>query len=82
VSLWHVDGCESTWGLDATAYDLTRPQGGRMQIDRGTWAAFFLESEGWTWEQIVLDDRTNYEAALRVWERAGRTWGPWQACAP
>jgi hypothetical protein len=41
------------------------------------WEDFFLENYGWTWEQIVLDDAVNEQAACVIWERAGRTWLPW-----
>ena len=50
-----------------------------MQINRATWEEFFLETEGWTWEQIVLDDAINFQAAYIIWDRGGRTWLPW-AC--
>lgn len=50
-----------------------------MQINRATWEPFFWGR--WTWEQIVLDDPTNYQAAYIIWERSGETWDQW-SCQP
>jgi hypothetical protein len=77
--VWAVDGCESGHGTDPRTYDLTAENGGRMQINKATWAGFFLETEGWTWEQIVLDDATNFWAACIIWQRNG--WSAW-SCSP
>jgi hypothetical protein len=72
--------CESGDGTDPGTYDLNAPNGGKLQINRAMWERFFWETRGWSWEQIVLDDTINEEAACIVWERAGRTWTPW-ACS-
>ena len=77
---WAVEGCESKHCTDPRTYDLSAPDGGCMQINRATWEGYFLREHGWTWEQIVFDDAINYQAAAVVWERWGRTWGPWRAC--
>lgn len=79
--LWQVDSCESSHGADPRTYDLDAANGGRLQLSRATWEQFFLETEGWTWEQIVMDDELNLRAAAVIWERAGRTWSPW-TCKP
>jgi hypothetical protein len=80
--LWSIDFCESGHGTDPRTYDLAAAHGGRLQLSRATWADFFLETEGWTWEQIVLDDEVNLHAASIIWERSGQTWGPWPNCQP
>lgn len=52
-----------------------------MQISKNDWADFFMETEGWTWEQVVLDDEIQFRAARIIWERAGQVWsGPWPTC--
>lgn len=78
--LWAVDACESSHGLDPRTYDLSRDSGGRLQIHRPSWAAFFLERYGWSWQSIVLDDSRNFEAGWVIYhERAGDTFEPWIA---
>jgi hypothetical protein len=80
-NVWAVDGCESGHGTDPGTYDLTAENGGRLQLNRATWEPFFLETEGWTWDQIVLDDEVNLHAASIIWERSGQTWDQW-SCKP
>jgi len=80
-TLWAVEECESHHGTDPETYNLEAENGGRLQVNRDTWRDFFMETKGWTWEQIVLDDPTNYQAGYIIWERWGRTWGAW-SCAP
>ena len=76
-----VAGCESTHGLDSRTYNLNLAHGGIMQISKESWEDFFMETEGWTWEQVVLDDSIHFQAARIIWERAGRVWsGPWPVC--
>ncbi len=48
-----------------------------MQINKATWEQFFLDNYGWPWEQVVLDDETNFEAAYVIYSRAGDSWLPW-----
>ncbi len=78
-NVWAIDGCESQHGTHPRTYDLNAENGGRMQINKATWERFFLDNYGWPWEQVVLDDATNFEAAYIIWEQAGRSWLPW-AC--
>jgi len=41
-----------------------------------------METEGWTWQQLVLDDPIDYQAAYIIFQRAGETWQPWPGCQP
>ena len=82
ANLWAVEGCESSHGADPATYDLTRAQAGRLQIDRRSWEDYFMETEGWPWEDVVLNDAINYQAAYIVFQRAGETWQPWPGCQP
>ena len=74
-----VDACESSSGMHPDTYRTDLIHGGRMQIARGVWAEFFEREYGWSWEQIVTDDETNFAAAYVIYERAGG-WGPWPVC--
>ena len=76
-TLWRVELCESNNGLDPDTYSLDAPNGGRLQINKGTWAGYFWLHYGWTWEQIVLDDHTNRVAGFIIWER-NSGWTPWE----
>jgi hypothetical protein len=81
ANAYAVEGCESTHGEDPETYNLNAPNGGVMQINKAVWADYFWETEGWTWEEIVLNDVTNHRAARIIFDRAGGTWQPW-SCAP
>jgi hypothetical protein len=69
--------CESDAGDDPDTYDVTAANGGPMQLDRYTWAPFFAEGYGWTWDQVVTDVQLNLQAARVVYDRA-RGWSPWR----
>ena len=74
-----VDACESASGTHPDTYNTADVHGGRMQIARGVWAEFFEREYGWSWEQVVTDDETNFAAAYVIYQRAGG-WGPWPVC--
>ena len=74
-----VDACESASGTHPDTYRTDLIHGGRLQIARGVWAEFFDREYGWSWEQVVRDDETNFAAAYVIWQRAGG-WGPWPWC--
>jgi hypothetical protein len=81
VNVSAVAQCESTHGQDLRTYDLSLAHGGIMQISKKDWADFFMETEGWTWPEIVLNDSIHFQAARIIWERAGRVWSsPWPTC--
>jgi hypothetical protein len=69
--------CESHAGQDAATYDVDAANGGPMQLDRYTWAPFFLANYGWTWDQVVNDVHVHLQAARIVYDRAGG-WTPWR----
>ena len=75
--VWAIDGCESGHGTHPDTYKLDAENGGRLQLNRQTWANFFLDNYGWTWEQVVNDLDTHLHAAAIVWERAGQIFAPW-----
>lgn len=68
--------CESRNGLDPDAWDLSRPDGGPMQLNRETWEPYFEEKYGWTWEQVVFDVNIHFQAAREVYDRTGG-WARW-----
>ena len=69
--------CESHAGDDPRTYDLEAPNGGPMQLDRYTWAPFFAEGYGWTWEQLVTDVHVHLLASRIIYDRAGG-WSAWR----
>ena len=76
-----VAGCESEYGRHPRTYDLNAAHGGIMQISKNDWADFFMETEGWTWPEIVLNDSIHFQAARIIWGRAGWVWSePWPTC--
>lgn len=76
-TLWRIDGCESGHGNDPGTYDLDAENGGRLQLNKATWAAYFEREYGWTWATVVKDDAVNRMAAYVIWQRSG--WSAW-AC--
>jgi len=76
ATAYAVEGCESDHGRHPHTYDVDAENGGVMQIRKETWAGFFWETEGWSWEQIVRDDVLNHRAGYIIWQRAGG-WAPW-----
>lgn len=72
-----VEQCESHSGADPLTWDVTAANGGPLQIAHDPWAAFFWETEGWSWEEIVRVPDIHYCAAWIIFERAGYTWVPW-----
>ena len=79
-SAYAVEGCESKHGQDPRTYDLDAAHGGVMQISKAIWADFFADEYGWTWEDIVLNDVLNHQAARIIWDQANGSWQPWD-CA-
>ena len=75
-----IDRCESTSGQHPDTYRLDTVHGGRMQIARTVWAAYFEREHGWPWEQVVRDDETQFAAAYVIYQRAG-SFRPWPHCA-
>ena len=71
--------CESRAGLDPKAWNVSHPDGGPMQINRATWAEYFYEQYGWSWEQLVFDLDINLAAAREIYDRTGG-WHRW-SCA-
>lgn len=71
--------CESWAGLHPKAWSTSHPDGGPMQINKATWAKYFFEKYGWTWEQIVYDLDINLAAAREIYDSTGG-WQRW-ACS-
>jgi hypothetical protein len=69
--------CESTDGLNPYTYDLGAANGGPMQINRYTWADYFSESFGWSWDEVVKNLDIHLKAARHVYDRSG-SWYPWE----
>ena len=72
-----VLGCESTDGLNPETYDLDAPNGGPLQINRGTWKDFFEENFGWTWDEVVNNIDIHLQAARFIYDDSG-SWTPWE----
>jgi len=70
-------GCESSDGLDPETYDVDAPNGGPLQINRGTWADFFQENFGWPWDQVVNNIDIHIQAARFIYDDSG-SWTPWE----
>lgn len=68
--------CESMAGQHQDTYNLDTDNGGPMQINWYTWAGYFESIYGWSWEQIVTDLPTHFQAARHIYDRAG-SWAPW-----
>jgi len=69
--------CESQAGEHADTFSVDAPNGGPMQLNRDTWAGYFQELYGWTWEQVVTDIGVHLKAARVIYDRAG-DWTPWR----
>jgi hypothetical protein len=72
--------CESAGATHPDTFDLNRPDGGPLQINKRTWATYFEAKYGWTWSQIVRDIAIHLAAAREIYDKTG-DWSPW-ACSP
>jgi predicted 3-demethylubiquinone-9 3-methyltransferase (glyoxalase superfamily) len=72
--------CESSAGTDPDTWNLAHPDGGPLQINKATWAAYFKDKYGWTWSQVVRDLETHLAAAREIYDKTG-DWSLW-ACSP
>ena len=72
--------CESDAGAHPDTWDLSRPDGGPLQINRATWGPYFAEKYGWTWDQVVRDVEIHIAAAREIYDKRG-DWSLW-ACSP
>ena len=74
-----IDWCESRAGQHPDTYRLDLVHGGRLQIARGVWAAYFEREYGWSWEMVVRDDAIHFQAAYVIYQRSG-SFAPWPNC--
>jgi hypothetical protein len=75
VATWIVQ-CESKAGQHPDTYSLDAVNAGPMQINYYTWARYFEQVYGWSWEQVVTDIDIHFMAARHIYDRAGG-WAPW-----
>lgn len=60
--------CESHLGVGLNDFNV-------WQINRPTWEDFFIDTQGWTWQDITGNLDINFQAALIIWKRGG--WFQW-----